>query len=78
MTTCLKSHQCRYLHHLLLLHVQLFVFDIQYHLEALQLLFQIQRVGVLLRGQLTRAKMFRDCQQPQRRSSARLGKVLWP
>lgn len=42
------SHQFVHLHQLLLLLVELFVFDIQHHLETLQLLLQVEGVSVLL------------------------------
>lgn len=44
------SHQLVQLQRHLLLLVQLLVLDVQHHLEALQLLLQIQSVGVLLWG----------------------------
>lgn len=44
------SHQLVELQRHLLLLVQLLVLDVQHHLEALQLLLQIQSVGVLLWG----------------------------
>ena len=44
----LVSHHCVHLQEFLFLLVELFVLDIQDHLKALQLLLQIQRVGVLL------------------------------
>lgn len=44
------SHQFVHLHQLLLLLVELFVFDIQHHLETLQLLLQVEGVSVLLQG----------------------------
>lgn len=44
------SHQLVQLHGHLLLLVQLLVLDVQHHFEALQLLLQVQSVGVLLRG----------------------------
>lgn len=52
------SHQLVQLHHHLLLLVQLLVLDVQHHFEALQLLLQIQSVGILLQG--TRAKQWRQ------------------
>ena len=47
----MSSHQFVNFHQLLLLLVELFVFDIQHHFEAVQLLLQIQGVGVLLESQ---------------------------
>lgn len=44
------SHQLVELQRHLLMLVQLLVLDVQHHLEALQLLLQIQSVGVLLWG----------------------------
>lgn len=43
-----RPHQLVHLHQLLLLLVQLAVLHLQHHLEALQLLLQVQRVGILL------------------------------
>lgn len=42
------AHHFGHLHQFVVLLVQLFVLDIQHYLEALQFLFQIQGVGVLL------------------------------
>lgn len=55
---CSDPHQFVYLHQLFLLLVELFVFDIQHHFEAFQLLLQIQGVRVFLQGQRNSAKMF--------------------
>lgn len=44
------AHQLVELHGHLLMLVQLLVLDVQHHFEALQLLLQIQSVGVLLWG----------------------------
>lgn len=57
---CSNPHQFVYLHQLFLLLVELFVFDIQYHFEALQLLLQIQGVRVFLQGQRNGAKIDQD------------------
>lgn len=54
---CFNPHQFVYLHQLFLLLVELFVFDIQHHFEALQLLLQIQGVRVFLQGQRNTAKI---------------------
>lgn len=45
---CTSSYQLFQFYQLLLLLVELLVFDVQNHFEAVQLLFQVQSVGVSL------------------------------
>lgn len=57
MDGSIDSHQFVHVHELLLLLVQLVVLDLQNHLQALQLLLQVERVGVLLQTRKTKVKI---------------------
>lgn len=59
VSICASSYQLFQFHQLLLLLVELLVFEIQNHFEAVQLLFQVQCVGVSLLGKAMRVRRSR-------------------